>query len=93
MKHSTRRARAAALAAIALGATLAAGACAKGDRNDYNKADADTGAAAPATRPTLDAPGAPDSTAGVSQRTGAPGAAGDTLGSKGGAAAGATPKP
>lgn len=82
MIPSTKRARAAALA-IALGTTAAAlGACTKGGRSDYVQ-DADTGAAAPATRPTVDAPGAPDSTAGVSQRTGQRGPSGDTLGSKG----------
>lgn len=83
MIHSTKGARAAALA-VALGATaVALGACggSKGGRSDYVK-DADTGAASPATTPTLDRPEGPDSTAGVSQRTGQRGVAGDTLGSK-----------
>jgi len=67
----------------ALGITLAAlGACTKGGRSDYVK-DADTGAAAPATTPTVDNPQAPDSTAGVSERTGKRGVAGDTMGSTG----------
>jgi hypothetical protein len=99
--HSRKGARAAALA-VALGTAVAAlGACggSKGGRSDYVH-DADTGAAAPATQPTLDHPAAPDSTAGVSQRTGQPGVAGDTLGSKSspagtsaGAAASGTRKP
>ena len=76
-----RATRVAALAA-ALGTTVALGACTKGGRSDYVQ-DGDTGAASPATRPTLDHPNAPDSTAGVSQRTGQRGVAGDTLGSKG----------
>ena len=93
--YSPKGARAAALA-VALGSTLVAlGACTEGGRSDYVK-DGDTGAAAPATRPTLDNPSAPDSTAGVSQRTGQRGVAGDTLGSKGGSAGttgGTAPKP
>ena len=65
-------------------ATLALAACggSSGGRSDYAK-DADTGAAAPATVPKVDAPGAPDSTAGVSERTGSRAPSGDTLGSKG----------
>lgn len=60
---------------LALAALLAA--CgAEGGRTDY-PADADTGAASPASTPTPDAPGAPDSTTGLTpQRTGSPGAAG-----------------
>lgn len=87
VKHSTKRATLAA----ALGMTLAAlGACTKGGRSDYVR-DADTGAAAPATTPTLDNPRAPDSTAGVSERTGKRGVAGDTTGSKGGSTANTNP--
>ena len=79
MTDTTKR----ATLAVALGISLAAlGACTKGGRSDYVK-DADTGAAAPATTPTLDNPQAPDSTAGVSERTGTRGVAGDTMGSKG----------
>ena len=45
--------------------------------------DGDTGAAAPATVRDMSAtPNAPDSTAGVSNPTGQPGAAGDTLGAR-----------
>jgi hypothetical protein len=79
-------------AEIALGAALSVSlvACggSKGGRSDYVQ-DADTGAAAPATKLTPDNPAAPNSTAGVSERTGKPGVAGDTLGSKGAAAGGA----
>ena len=57
-------------AAVAAMVTVAA--CGGGDY----PADGDTGAPAPATVPTPDQPGAPDSTAGMSQRTGSPGAAG-----------------
>ena len=62
-----------------LAAALAVAACAEGGRTEYAN-DGDTGAAAPATVPTPDAPQAPDSTAGVSDRTGRDGVAGDTLG-------------
>ena len=74
--------RGAALAAI-VATLLATAACggSGGGRGDYVR-DGDTGAAAPATTPTVNNPGAPDSTAGVSQRTGTAGAAGDTLGAK-----------
>ena len=59
------------ISSIALALALAA--CGtEGGRSDYVN---DT-AASPATVPTPDNPGAPDSTAGMSQRTGAPGAAG-----------------
>ena len=69
------------LAAIAAIALLAA--CGtEGGRSDYVK-DGDTGAASPATTPTPDNPGAPDSTAGMSQRAGAPGAAGTRQGVNG----------
>ena len=96
MTHFTKATRAAALA-IALGSSVAAlGACdSKGGRSDYVQ-DGDTGAAAPATVPTVDNPATPDSTAGVSQRTGERGVAGDTLGSKGNPASttpGAATKP
>jgi len=78
------------IALCAAAAVLALAACggSKSGRSDYVQ-DADTGAAAPATTPTLNAPGTPDSTAGVSERTGNRAPAGDTLGSKG-AATGAT---
>ncbi|MFL5575925.1 MAG: hypothetical protein ACJ79S_08165 [Gemmatimonadaceae bacterium] len=80
------------LAALALGATLSLWLAGCGGtqsgRSDYVR-DADTGAAAPATTLTPDRPEGPDSTAGVSERTGKRGVAGDTLGSKG-AATGAT---
>jgi hypothetical protein len=60
-----------------LGAAAALAACTAGGRDDYVK-DGDTGAAAPATVQTVNQPTAPDSTAGVSRRTGTPGNAGDT---------------
>lgn len=65
--------------ALSLGAVATAlSACvAEGGRGDYAK-DGDSGAAAPATVQTVNAPQTADSTAGVSRRTGAPGAAGDT---------------
>ena len=74
--------RGAALAAV-FATLLATAACggSGGGRGDYVR-DGDTGAAAPATTPTVNNPGAPDSTAGVSQRTGTAAAAGDTLGAK-----------
>ena len=57
---------------------LAAACSAEGGREDYAN-DGDTGAAAPATVITPNAPQTPDSTAGVSERSGQPGVAGDTL--------------
>ena len=57
-------------------ATLAACGGAAG-REDYVK-DGDTGAAAPAAVQTVNQPTAPDSTAGISRRTGARGITGDT---------------
>ena len=60
-----------------LGAAAALAACTAGGREDYVK-DGDTGAAAPATVQTVNQPTAPDSTAGVSRRTGTPGSIGDT---------------
>ena len=68
----------AALAAVALLAACGT----EGGRSDYVK-DGDTGAAAPATVVTPNAPGAPDSTAGMSQRAGAPGVAGTRQGANG----------
>ena len=60
------------------------GACsAEGGREDYSQSP-DSGAVAPAMR--LDTSASrhmPDSTAGGAQRTGRPGVAGDTLGSRG----------
>jgi hypothetical protein len=73
MMTSSPRTRGTALLAAALALT----ACTKGGREDYVK-DADTGAAAPATVQTVNSPTTPDSTAGVSRRTGVPQAAGDT---------------
>ena len=67
-----------AIAAMAL--LVACGS--EGGRSDYVK-DGDTGAASPATVRTLDNPGAPDSTSGMSQRAGAPGAAGTRQGVNG----------
>ncbi len=63
---------------LAAAATLAA--CTQGGREDYVK-DGDSGAASPAAVQTVNAPQTADSTAGVSRRTGVPGAAGDTTGS------------
>ena len=78
--HRTRAARLAA--AILLAATAAACGGSGNGRTDYVK-DGDTGAAAPATVLTPDNPGAPDSTTGMSQRTGTPGAAGTRTDAKG----------
>lgn len=64
-------------AAALLATVTALAACTKGGREDYVK-DGDTGTASPATVQTVNTPTTPDSTAGVSRRTGAPGAAGDT---------------
>lgn len=65
-------------------AAMFLGACggAKSGRSDYVK-DGDSGAASPAATYTPNPAQAPDSTLGVGGRTGAPGAAGDTLGSRG----------
>ena len=76
MTHSTFARGVALLAAV----TLAA--CTKGGREDYVK-DADTGTAAPATVQTVNSPVAPDSTAGVSQRSGTRAMAGDTNAARG----------
>jgi hypothetical protein len=78
--HMEARLRATAAVAfgVALSAALAACGGTKSGRSDYVR-DADSGAAAPATRLTPDASSRPDSTAGVSQRTGRRGVAGDTL--------------
>jgi hypothetical protein len=76
--ESRVRAAAAVAFGVALSATLAACGGTKSGRSDYVR-DADTGAAAPATQLTPDAPNRPDSTAGVSERTGKRGVAGDTL--------------
>jgi hypothetical protein len=67
---------------------------AKSGRADYVK-DGDSGAASPGTTLTPDNPRQPDSTLGVGGRTGAPGAAGDTSGSRGKATLGTAdaPKP
>src|SRR5689334_21547613 len=64
----------------ALAAIVSLAAC--GGNGDYVK-DGDTGAASPATTPTPDNPGAPDSTSGMSQRAGAPGASGTRQGTNG----------
>lgn len=63
----------------------------KGGRDNYAR-DGDSGAAAPATVLTPNAESAPDSTAGVSQRTGTSGAAGDRQGQNGTAAIPNTPE-
>jgi uncharacterized lipoprotein len=82
--------RAAAVAGIV--AVAALGACdVKGGREHYNKADEDTGQAAPAAVPTPNSPSAPDSTAGVSQGTGKAGPAGDRQGQNSTAAIPHTP--
>lgn len=65
--------RAATLAAF----SAAFAACnTEGGRENYAR-DGDSGAAAPATVVTPSDPNVPDSTAGVSERTGQPGASGD----------------
>ena len=72
----TLRMKVGALAAVAL---LAA--C--GSKSGEYVKDGDTGAASPATVPTPNNPGAPDSTSGMSQRAGAPGVAGTRQGANG----------
>jgi hypothetical protein len=72
---------------LATALTLGALGTACGERADdpktLHRVDGDTGAAAPATRRDMSAtPGVPDSTTGVSQPTGTPLPAGDTLGAK-----------
>jgi hypothetical protein len=74
---TTRR----AAALFALGVTLAA--CTNTEGGDGYVKDGDSGAASPATVVTPDAPGGPDSTSGMSQRAGAPGAAGTRQGVNG----------
>ena len=63
--------------AVRLAAALTLAACTQGGRDDYVK-DGDSGAAAPATVQTVNSPTNPDSTAGVSRRTGERNVAGDT---------------
>jgi len=73
-RFDSRFARYAALLPVVL---FAVGAC--GDKSKH-ATDGDTGAAAPATVRDMSAtPNAPDSTAGVSNPTGQPSVAGDTL--------------
>jgi hypothetical protein len=75
MRNSVVRARG---LGVALLACAVLGACT--DRKRYAN-DADTGAAAPATKRDMsETEKAPDSTAGVSRMTGKPGIAGDTSG-------------
>ena len=83
----THLARAAAAAAV----VVLAACNAEGGRDNYAR-DGDSGAAAPATVLTPSTESAPDSTAGVSQRTGTPGAAGDRQGQNGTAAIPNTPE-
>ena len=64
---------------VAPATLLLAAACgAEGGREDYAN-EGDTGAAAPATVVTPNALQTPDSTAGVSERSGQRGVSGDTL--------------
>jgi len=89
MMRTQQIARAAALAVV----VAAVAACTpSGGREDYNKADEDTGQASPATVLTPNSPGAPDSTTGVSQRTGKPGMAGDRQGQNSTSAIPGTPE-
>ena len=63
---------------------LALGACGRQEGDPANAKDGDTGAAAPATQQTLSPnPAMGDSTMGAARGTGAPAAAGDTLGALG----------
>jgi hypothetical protein len=76
-RTNASRARCAALIPLVI---LAVGAC--GDKSKH-ATDGDTGAAAPATVRDMSAtPNAGDSTAGVSNPTGRPSSAGDTLGAR-----------
>lgn len=76
MRNSTTMMMAAAATVFSLAA------CTKGGREDYAD-DAEGGAAAPAAVQTFNAPGGPDSTAGISRRTGRPASAGDTTSAAG----------
>ena len=73
-------------AALAAALVLTAACGAAGGRDEYAE-DGDTGAAAPATEGGYDASTAkmigPDSGPGMNARTGQPGVAGDTMGSRG----------
>ena len=69
------------LAALALASAALAACNARDGRSDH-PGDADSGQAAPATVPTVTDTEGPDSTAGMSARTGRAGVAGDTLGSQ-----------
>jgi hypothetical protein len=74
---ASRAGRAALITVLVLAAV---GAC--GDKSKH-ATDGDTGAAAPATVRDMSAtPNAPDSTAGVSNPTGQPNVAGDTMGAR-----------
>jgi hypothetical protein len=76
----TYASRAGRAALIPLLVIAAVGAC--GDKSKH-ATDGDTGAAAPATVRDMSAtPNAPDSTAGVSNPTGQPNVAGDTMGAR-----------
>ena len=76
-RTNASRARFAALLPMVV---LIAGAC--GDKSKH-ASDGDTGAAAPATVRDMSAtPNAPDSTRGVSNPTGQPSSAGDTMGAR-----------
>jgi len=80
--------RAAAIVAVVAALT----ACSPdGGRENYNKADEDTGQAAPGTVLTPNSPSAPDSTTGVAPDTLKAGAAGDRQGAHGTAASPNTP--
>ncbi len=75
--YASRAGRAALITVLVLAAV---GAC--GDKSKH-ATDGDTGAAAPATVRDMSAtPNAPDSTAGVSNPTGQPNVAGDTMGAR-----------
>ena len=79
-----------AAAVVAVWAALAA--CTpEGGRENYNKADEDTGQASPGTVLTPNSPSAPDSTQGVASDTLKAGAAGDRQGAQGTAAIPNTP--
>jgi hypothetical protein len=77
---SEKTAHARRVALIPMILLAVAGACGDGSKH---ATDGDTGAAAPATVRDMSAtPSAPDSTAGVSNPTGQPNVAGDTMGAR-----------
>ena len=80
-QHNARRM---AIRWLGAAAVAALAACTQGGRDEYSR-DGDTGAAAPAASPDQSTAKmiGPDSALGTGGRTGEPGVAGDTMGSRG----------